>query len=109
MGFPSPAADYAEKRISLDDLPGMVYEKQIMETDYGYDIIVPVTRKPLEGDEFVVRICGEVGKVKLTKGRLVTKEGHTLTSDEQDEMEVLGLIIYELRQHRIDLEGDWPF
>lgn len=45
MGFPSPATDYVEKRLSADSLCGTGPNTRIIETDTGYAVI-DVSLKP---------------------------------------------------------------
>ncbi|VEB72299.1 Uncharacterised protein [Raoultella ornithinolytica] len=45
MGFPSPATDYVEKRLSPDSLCGTGPNTRIIETDSGYAVI-DVSLKP---------------------------------------------------------------
>lgn len=48
MGFPSPATDYVEKRLSADSLCGTGSNTRIIETDSGYAVI-DVSKRPGEG------------------------------------------------------------
>lgn len=51
MGFPSPATDYIEQRVTPASVC-MTPDSRILETSAGYAIIVPVTR-PQQGDAII--------------------------------------------------------
>ncbi len=45
MGFPSPAMDYVERQLSPVVLCHIKPESRVLETDTGYAVIEPATKK----------------------------------------------------------------
>ena len=63
MGFPSPATDYIEQRVTPASVC-MTPDSRILETSAGYAIIVPVTR-PQQGDALLILSGGRTQFAKL--------------------------------------------
>lgn len=57
MGFPSPAADYAEQTLTITSLCGYDGNCRTIETSAGYAIL-NVARKPEVGDTVLISFCG---------------------------------------------------
>lgn len=48
MGFASPAADYVERQLSPAILCNIGAESRVLETDMGFAVIEPATKRRLE-------------------------------------------------------------
>ncbi|VTP70217.1 Uncharacterised protein [Leclercia adecarboxylata] len=44
MGFPSPAGDYVEQRLTPERICGIGMDSRILETSRGFAVIEPCTR-----------------------------------------------------------------
>lgn len=89
MGFPSPAADYAERTLSPEVLCGVTASTRIIETDNGYAVIEPATSKPKKG--VLLILCdGRTQFAKLMGASLITDDGEAIEGTALEEVEVLG-------------------
>lgn len=59
MGFPSPAADYAEQTLSITSICGYDGNCRTIETSSGYAII-NIARKAKIGDTVLISFCGKL-------------------------------------------------
>jgi DNA polymerase V len=71
MGFPSPATDYIERRISITSLCNLGANTLVVETSDGYAVI-DVSRRPQQGDTVLVRYDGRAEFAKLM-GRALSR------------------------------------
>ncbi|EQA1580372.1 S24 family peptidase [Enterobacter hormaechei] len=77
MGFPSPAADYVEHRISLDNLfvtrPASTYFMRAGATHYrdgilsGALLVVDASLSPCDGS---LLVCDDAGELKIKRYRM---------------------------------------
>nr|EKV5612672.1 hypothetical protein [Citrobacter koseri] len=85
MGFPSPATDYVECALSPAVLCNIGAESRVLETDVGFAVIEPATRKT-PGDVLLILFDGntQFGEV------LITDDGEAIEGTALAEVEVLG-------------------
>ena len=57
VGFPSPAADYVERRLTVDSLCGTGPNTRIVQTETGY-AVVDCFVKPKQGDTVLIQYGG---------------------------------------------------
>ncbi|WP_187214466.1 hypothetical protein [Escherichia coli] len=88
MGFPSPATDYVEQRLTPERICGIGMDSRILETSAGYAIIVPVTR-PQQGDALLILSGGRTQFAKLRGKALITDDGEAIEGDAAEEAEVM--------------------
>ena len=55
MGFPSPAMDYVEPQLSPSVLCNIGAESRVLETDVGFAVIEPATKKS-SGDVLLIPV-----------------------------------------------------
>ena len=67
MGFPSPAKDYAESRLTITSMCGYDGNCRTVETSAGYAII-NVATKPHPGDTVLISYCGRT-EFAIVQGR----------------------------------------
>ncbi len=70
MGFPSPAADYVEVRLTADKLCGTGPNTRIVTTDTGY-AVVDFSVKPKQGNTVLIQYSGGTDFAKLWAGHLL--------------------------------------
>lgn len=70
MGFPSPAADFVEGRLTVDKLCGTGPNTRIVQTETGYTV-VDVSGKPKQGDTVLIQYGGGTDLQKLWAGHLL--------------------------------------
>lgn len=68
MGFPSPGTDYVERRLTPAILCNMGANSRVLETDVGFAVIEPATKKTL-GDVLLILCDGHTQFAKLMARR----------------------------------------
>ncbi|EHC3600434.1 LexA family protein [Raoultella ornithinolytica] len=101
MGFPSPATDYIERRISITSLCSLGANTLVVETSDGY-AVVDVSRRPRQGDTVLVRYDGRAEFTKLMGRALITADGEAIEGDALDDVEVIGVVTHTI----IDVQRD---
>lgn len=101
MGFPSPATDYIERRISITSLCSLCANTLVVETSDGYAVI-DVSRRPQQGDTVLVRYDGRAEFAKLMGRALITADGEAIEGDALDDVEVIGVVTHTI----IDVQRD---
>lgn len=93
MGFPSPAMDYVERQLSPVVLCHIKPESRVLETDTGFAIIEPATKKPL-GDVLLILCDGHTQFAKLMGKALITDDGKAIEGPALEEVEVMGRVTF---------------
>lgn len=101
MGFPSPAADYVERRLNITSLCNMDANSRTIETSDGYAVI-DVSRRPQQGDTVLVRYDGRAEFAKLMGRALITADGEAIEGEALDDVEVGGVVTHTI----VDLMRD---
>ncbi|QLW26939.1 MULTISPECIES: hypothetical protein [Enterobacter] len=97
MGFPSPAMDYQEQRLTIDLLCGIDGNCRVIETSSGWAVI-NVALKPEQGDTLLVRIDNSNEFAKLYGEALITEDGESIEGDALDGVEVFGVLTHSLNR-----------
>ena len=92
MGFPSPAMDFIEQRLSPASLC-MTGDSRIVETADGYAIIEPVYRLR-DGEVLLILIGGSTQFAKMQGRALITSDGEAIEGEAMEEAEVMGRVAY---------------
>ncbi|HGL5373226.1 TPA: LexA family protein [Citrobacter farmeri] len=93
MGFPSPAADYLSRRLTVDMFCGISMNSRILETSEGYAVI-DVSLNARQGDTLAVLADGEVQFVKLAGRALISEDGEAIEGSALEEVEVIGRVTF---------------
>jgi len=93
MGFPSPAGDYVEQRLTPERICGIGIDSRILETSSGYAVIEPVTRL-VQGQTLLILIGGRTQFAKLRGRALITDDGEAIEGEAAEEVEVLGRVTF---------------
>ena len=101
MGFPSPATDYIERRISITSLCNLGANTLVVETSDGYAVI-DMSRRPQQRDTGLVRYDGSAEFSKLMGRALITADGEAIEGDALDDVEVIGVVTHTI----IDVQRD---
>lgn len=102
MGFPSPAADYLVRSLTVDMICGISMNSRVLETSEGYAVI-DVSLKGRHGNTLVVLADGEIQFVKLVGRALISEDGEALEGLALDGVELLGVLTYFI--NRVDDEN----
>ncbi|WP_211843699.1 S24/S26 family peptidase [Raoultella ornithinolytica] len=101
MGFPSPATDYIERRISITSLCSLGANTRVVETSDGYAVI-DVSRRPVQGDTVLIRYDGRMEFAKLMGGALITADGEAIEGEALDDVTVIGVVTFTICDVRQD-------
>ncbi|MEN4667718.1 phage repressor protein [Pantoea agglomerans] len=96
MGFPSPASDYIERRIDLNDVLMPHRNNMILiETHDGF-VLADKSLKPVPGDKVAFQL-GELPQLgKLFKTGIITPDGETIDGEGMEGIIVLGKVTAEI-------------
>jgi DNA polymerase V len=96
MGFPSPASDYIERRIDLNDVLMPHRNNMILiETPDGF-VLADKSLKPVPGDKVVFQM-GEFPQLgRLFLSGIITADGETIDGEGMEGIIVLGKVTAEV-------------
>lgn len=89
MGFPSPATDYIETRLTPERICCVGIDTRILETSSGFAVIEPVTR--LVQNQVLLILSGGRTQFARVMGRaLICDDGEAIEGSAAEEVEVMG-------------------
>lgn len=103
MGFPSPAADYVEGRLTVDKLCGTGPNTRIVQTETGY-AVVDFAVKPKQQDTVLIQYSGGTDFAKVMGRAFITRDGEALEGEALDDVVVLGIVTFVI--NRIGKDDD---
>lgn len=93
MGFPSPAGDYVETRLTPERICGVGIDTRILETSSGFAVIEPCTR--LVQNQVMLILSGGRTQFARVMGRaLICDDGEAIEGAAAEEVEVLGRVTF---------------
>ena len=93
MGFPSPAGDYVEQRLTPERICGIGMDSRILETSSGFAVIEPCTR--LVQKQVLLILSGGRTQFARVMGRaLICDDGEAIEGAAAEELEVLGRVTF---------------
>lgn len=93
MGFPSPAGDYVEQRLTPERICGIGMDSRILETSSGFAVIEPCTRL-VQNQVLLILSGGRTQFAKLRGRALITDDGEAIEGAAAEEVEVLGRVTF---------------
>ncbi|WP_336658150.1 hypothetical protein [Leclercia adecarboxylata] len=93
MGFPSPAGDYVETRLTPERICGVGIDTRILETSSGFAVIEPCTRL-VQNQVLLILSGGRTQFAKLRGRALITDDGEAIEGEAAEEVEVLGRVTF---------------
>ncbi|WDQ08439.1 hypothetical protein PVK22_13990 [Klebsiella oxytoca] len=93
MGFPSPATDYIEQRLSVTSLCMFDANCRALETSAGYAII-NVSRRPKQGDHVLASFCGSTQFAVIRGRALITSDGEAIEGEALNDVEIRGVVTF---------------
>lgn len=106
MGFSSPAADYVERRLTVDSLCGTGPNTRIVQTETGY-AVVDFSVKPKQGDTVLIQYTGGTDFAKVMGQAFITRDGEALEGEALDDVVVLGIVTFVINRIGKD-DDDYP-
>ena len=97
MGFPSPAADYVEGRLTIDKLCGTGPNTRIVQTETGY-AVVDFSVKPKQQDTVLIQYSGGTDFAKVMGHAFITRDGEALEGEALDDVVVLGIVTFVINR-----------
>ncbi|MFB0711912.1 hypothetical protein ACEU59_12140 [Buttiauxella noackiae] len=96
-GFASPAADYVERTLNINDLVGMSANKEVIETSSGY-VIIDTAMQIENGCTLLICICGQNQFAKIMGRAFITEDGEVIEGEVVDEVLVLGRVTHFIQR-----------
>lgn len=91
MGFPSPAGDYVETRLTPERICGVGIDTRIMETSSGFAVIEPCTRL-VQNQVLLILSGGRTQFVRVMGRALICDDGEAIEGEAAEEVEVMGRV-----------------
>lgn len=101
MGFPSPATDYVEQRLSVNLICNVGPNTLLFETSGGY-AVVDVSLKPRQGSQVMINYDGRTEIAKVMGSSLITEDGEAIEGEALDDVIVAGVVTHTI----IDVRSD---
>lgn len=95
MGFPSPATDYVESRLTIDRLCQIDGNSLVVKTTTGYAVINR-SLKAKRGDIVLITLFGRNHFARVKNATLQTDDGQTLSGEELNEVHVEGVMTFNI-------------
>jgi DNA polymerase V len=93
VGFPSPAGDYAEGRLTADKLCGTGPNTRIVQTASGY-AVVDISVKPKQQDTVLIHYIGQTDFAKIMGRAFITRDGEAIEGEALDDVVVMGVVTF---------------
>ncbi|HBN7263395.1 TPA: hypothetical protein RMT43_002895 [Escherichia coli] len=101
MGFPSPATDYEEDRLTLNKICEVDLNCRLIETDSGWAVI-NTSLKPESDGVVLATYGGRNHFVKLMGGALITEDGEAIEGEALDDVVVHGVLTHTINRIKED-------
>ncbi|HDN2734672.1 TPA: hypothetical protein P1K85_001939 [Klebsiella pneumoniae] len=101
MGFPSPATDYTEQRLTVNSICNVGPNTRLYERDGGY-VVLDISLKPKQGSQLLIQHGGGTELATLRGKALITDDGEAIEGDALDDVAVVGVVTFTI----CDVRGD---
>ncbi|EOJ9580374.1 hypothetical protein [Klebsiella pneumoniae] len=101
MGFPSPAADYVEQRLSFNTICNVGPNTRVFERDGGY-VVLDISLKPKQGSQVLIQHGGGTELATLRGRSLITEDGEAIEGEALDDVTVAGVVTHIICDVRSD-------
>ena len=106
MGFPSPATDYVEQRLSVNSICNVGPNTRVFERDGGY-VVLDISLKPKQGSQVLIQRGGGTELATLRGRSLITEDGEALEGESLDDVTVVGVVTFVINRTGKD-DDDCP-
>lgn len=100
-GFPSPATDYVESRLTPESICGINANSLVIETSSGYAVVEKGSR-PKVGEYVLVSWLGRNYFARPAGKSLITEDGEAIEGEALDDVEVIGVVTWLVNRTRDD-------
>jgi len=101
MGFPSPAGDYVEQRLTPERICGIGIDSRILETSSGFAVIEPCTRL-VQNQVLLILSGGRTHFARVMGRALICDDGETMEGSAAEEVEVMGRVTFFINSTDVD-------
>lgn len=101
MGFPSPATDYVEQRLSVNSICNVGPNTLVFERSGGY-VVLDISLKPRQGSQVLIQHGGGTELATLRGKALITEDGEAIEGDALDDVTVAGVVTHIICDVRSD-------
>lgn len=101
MGFPSPASDYVEQRLSINSICNVGPNTRVFERDGGY-VVLDISLKPKQGSQVLIQHGGGTELATLRGRALITEDGEAIEGEALDDITVAGVVTHIICDVRSD-------
>ncbi|HHB7795441.1 hypothetical protein ABJK98_10875 [Klebsiella pneumoniae] len=101
MGFPSPASDYVEQRLSVNSICNVRPNTRVFERDGGY-VVLDISLKPKQGSQVLIQHGGGTELATLRGRSLITEDGEVIEGEALDDVTVAGVVTHIICDVRSD-------
>ncbi|MCT4359899.1 hypothetical protein NW256_10460 [Klebsiella pneumoniae] len=101
MGFPSPASDYVEQRLSVNMICNVGPNTRVYERDGGY-VVLDISLKPKQGSQVLIQHGGGTELATLRGLSLITEDGEAIEGEALDDVTVAGVVTHVICDVRSD-------
>lgn len=101
MGFPSPATDYVEQRLSVNSICNVGPNTLLFERSGGY-VVLDISLKPKQGSQVLIQHGGGTELATLRGKSLITEDGEVIEGEALDDVTVAGVVTHIICDVRSD-------
>lgn len=101
MGFPSPASDYVEQRLSVNSICNVGPNTRVFERDGGY-VVLDISLKPKQGSQVLIQHGGGTELATLRGRSLITEDGEAIEGEVLNDVTVAGVVTHIICDVRSD-------
>ncbi|MEG1689044.1 MAG: hypothetical protein RR308_04665 [Hafnia sp.] len=93
VGFPSPANDYVESRLTIDSLCQIDANCLTIKTSTGY-AVVNRSFRPKQRNLVLISFCGRTHFARVMGRALITDDGEAIEGTALDDVTVAGVVTF---------------
>ncbi len=101
MGFPSPAQDYTERRLTPETICQIDNNSLVVETSSGYAVINRALRCQ-QRSTVLIQFHGHSQFAKLLGQAFITDDGDAIEGEALDEVNVIGVVTFFINRTKED-------
>ena len=101
MGFPSPATDYTEQRLTVNAICNVGPNTLLFERSGGY-VVLDISLKPKQGSQVLIQHGGGTELATLRGKSLITEDGEAIEGEALDDVTVAGVVTHIICDVRSD-------
>lgn len=100
-GFPSPAKDFIETRLSVASICNIDANSLVIETSRGY-AVVDKSMRPKKGEYVLINWLGRNYFARPAGKALITEDGEAIEGEALDDVNVIGVVTWLVNRTRDD-------